>query len=211
MPLFGSKLELTNAATGSGTALADIDNIAGAFKVYGTKQQLLSESISRITHKQIVYVEDEAQTYQADVTQPDFVLTFAASASWSDFSFNGGGGGSGDITAVTAGSGLSGGANTGAATLTLDTGSTHFVEGVESITLFTQTGSFFSGNANLQLTGSLDMRVDDGEEFTMTSGSVDIFKINSDGVLVLVTHSVAPTAVDGGIYFDDSGNFYVGL
>ena len=211
MPLFGSKLELTNAATGSGTALADIDNIAGAFKVYGTKQQLLSESISRITHKQIVYVEDEAQTYQADVTQPDFVLTFAASASWSDFSFNGGGGGSGDITAVTAGSGLSGGANTGAATLTLDTGSTHFVEGVESITLFTQTGSFFSGNANLQLTGSLDMRVDDGEEFTMTSGSVDIFKINSDGVLILVTHSVAPTAVDGGMYFDDSGNFYVGL
>ena len=211
MPLFGSKLELTNAATGSGTALADIDNIAGAFKVYGTKQQLLSESISRITHKQIVYVEDEAQTYQADVVQPDFVLTFEASASWSDFSFNGGGGGSGDITAVTAGSGLSGGANTGAATLTLDTGSTHFVEGVESITLFTQTGSFFSGNANLQLTGSLDMRVDDGEEFTMTSGSVDIFKVNSDGVLVLVTHSVAPTAVDGGMYFDDSGNFYVGL
>lgn len=211
MPLFGSKLELTNAATGSGTALADIDNIAGAFKVYGTKLQLLSESVSRITHKQIVYVEDEAQTYQADVVQPDFVLTFAASASWSDFSFNGGGGGSGDITAVTAGDGISGGANTGAATVSLDTGSNHFINGVEALTIFHSTGSFFSGTANLQLTGSLDMKVDDGEEFTMTSGSVDIFKINSDGVLVLVTHSVAPTAVDGGMYFDDSGNFYVGL
>jgi hypothetical protein len=41
--------------------------------------------------------------------------------------------GAGDITAVIAGDGMSGGANSGPATLTLNTGSTHFIDGVEKL------------------------------------------------------------------------------
>jgi hypothetical protein len=167
MPLFSSKVELTSAASGSGTALADIEFIKGAFYTVAEYNDLANIPVARVSDGQIVWVEDAESTYQATVTQPDFISTFVATVSWSEFSgFGGGsGGGSGDITAVIAGSGLTGTAFSGTATLnvgqgngitvsadsisarasdgitvnssgiSINTGSAHFTEGVGKSTI----------------------------------------------------------------------------
>jgi hypothetical protein len=154
MPAISSKLTLTSAASNAGTALADADLIKGAFYTVLEYDDLADIPISRISDKQLVWVEDAASVYQATVTLADYIVSFTDSVSWAEFSgFGGGGGaGSGDITAVIAGSGLTGGAFTGTATLNIgagdgiivsadavaiSTGSAHFEDGVEKVVVVT--------------------------------------------------------------------------
>lgn len=47
--------------------------------------------------------------------------------------------------------------------------------------------------------------------FLVRNNDVDYFKVNTEGVVVFATMSSAPTEVVGGMYFDNVGNFYVGL
>jgi hypothetical protein len=155
------KIVLNPSYTGS-TAIMDVDFIKGAFKTYLTYSELISAPIAHISNKQIVWVEDAASLYQATITFSNPPLTFTDSVVWVEFTgFSGGGATSGDITAVLAGSGLTGGAFSGTAILnvgagngisvstdevSLNTGSLHFQEGVE---YYISSGSYIIDSGNI--------------------------------------------------------------
>ena len=89
MPSISSKLQLTSAAISANMALADIQRIKGAFKVY-TSADLNSTSVNYFSDGQIVFVEDSGSLYRATVTLADYVSTFSDSVAFSEFSFNSG-------------------------------------------------------------------------------------------------------------------------
>jgi hypothetical protein len=183
-----SQLQLSSGAISANTALADIQRIKGAFKVY-TSTVLNSTSVNYFSNGQIVFVEDSGSLYKANVLLADYVERFEDSVTFSEFSFDsgsfssasfdsssstltffgqdlvgsgqismsvdlsslsgGGGAGGGDITAVfTSDEGITGGASSGNVVLELDpgdgitvnanginvnTGSAHFVGGVQQV------------------------------------------------------------------------------
>lgn len=163
MPLFSSKLQLTNAASSSGTALSDIQFTRGAFYTVSNYTQLLNIPIDRISDDQIVWVESSSATYQATFIAADFVTTFADSASWAPFS--GFGGGSSTLSGL---SDVSGSATDGQV-LQYDSASGNWVPNTLSGTggditaVFTSDegiiGGASSGNVVLELVGGSGITV----------------------------------------------------
>lgn len=77
--------------------------------------------------------------------------------------------------------------------------------------IFTPTGSVQATSNDLEVTGSLTLQFDTViDPLTITSGSVDVVKVNNEGVLVLTPRSAPPTFVSGGLWIDNGGNFYAG-
>ena len=138
--------------------------------------------------------------------------------------------GTGDISAVFAGDGLSGGGSAGSVSLdvdpglgmelstdgiTLDTGSAHFINAINNIAtsgIFTQTGSYYSTTNDLQVTGSITLQYNGSTAPLSTfSGSTETFSVSGDGILRLISQSNTPSPVAGGIYRGNDNNFYVGI
>ncbi len=100
MPTFSTKYILTNGAILAGTALADIEYIAGAFKTYPNRQHLndsASAYPARFTEGQIVYVSASNELFKMGKYFDDQV-TFTDIVTSQSFSFPGGG--STDISAL---------------------------------------------------------------------------------------------------------------
>lgn len=115
------------------------------------------------------------------------------------------------LAAIAAGKGLSGGGSTGTVTVALDTGSNHFISGVVDLSIFQQTGSYYSTTNEIQITGSLQLRKDNsGDAFALYKGDQKSFGVSSEGVLTMATQSVAPNAIAGGIYLDSEYNLHIG-
>lgn len=198
MPLFSSKLELTSAASSSGTALADIDFIRGAFRSVPTLGELNNLPVSKVSDNQIVWVEGESATYQATVTLADYINTFEDTVSWSTFT-GFGSSGSSDISSL----------NSFSASILTYTGSTDTrLSSIESVTssLLSYTGS---NDARLTAIETYTSSVDP-TTFASTGSNTFTGNQTINGVLVLTSQSSEPTAIDGGLYFDTNYNLFIG-
>ena len=138
--------------------------------------------------------------------------------------------GTGDISAVFAGDGLTGGGSAGSVSLdidpglgmqlttdgiTLDTGSTHFTNAIAALAdknIFQATGSIYSTNQELEITGSLTIDWSStGKPLSITSGSLEVFSVSNNGVLNLISQSNTPSATEGSLYFGNDKNLYLGV
>lgn len=70
-------------------------------------------------------------------------------------------------------------------------------------------------NTNTSITGSLSLSVtgSQGNFFLIKdrTTNTEYVKVNNQGVLSLGLYAAPPTAVDGGMYFDTSGDLYLGV
>lgn len=257
MPLFSSRLDLTTAASSSGTALSNVEFIRGAFYSVAAVSDLNAIPVARIANDQIVWVESESATYQATLFVADFETRFEDSASWG--TFNGFGGEAADLSSLNAATSsyvtlsqtssmtvLSASYAVSASveilteissshaqladtasyitpglgiafendSVNLNTGSTHFINAVQTLSdlsPFGLTGSDYATTNRLQITGSLSIQLESSsDELAIYSGSVKTFGISREGVLRLTTQSSSPTATKGGMYLDSNYDLYIG-
>jgi len=77
-------------------------------------------------------------------------------------------------------------------------------------------GEYLTGSLNVSgsfgTTGSIYIELDGVEDFfSITVAGEEKLKVNTEGVLQLVSQSTTPTAVEGGIFYSSSNDFYFGF
>jgi len=200
--------------SGNQGAFTQVTYVQGGWITVASGSDMISLDPTRLSDGQVVYVREEDQTYVCNYFTA-FVTPgysgFSNSASFDEFNFPSTAGAGADITGVTAGSGISGGATSGNATVSLDTGSLHFVTGSIDLHVFQQTGSVFSTTNTIEVTGSLTIqRGTSGDALAIYSGASKTFSVTQEGTLRLATQSGTPTVVAGGLYLDSNYNLFIG-
>jgi hypothetical protein len=77
--------------------------------------------------------------------------------------------------------------------------------------IFRQTGSVYATTNDVEISGSLEVNfLESDQEFRISSQSVTQFKINNDGIAVFTAQSSEPTFVSGGMYYSNTGAFFLG-
>ena len=77
--------------------------------------------------------------------------------------------------------------------------------------IFSKTGSFSSATTDIQVTGSLSIRLDGSSDtFKININGEDKLEVNTEGTVIYKPIATAPTYVSGGLFFSASGDFYLG-
>lgn len=83
---------------------------------------------------------------------------------------------------------------------------------VRDIEVFALSGSYASANTDIEVTGSFSISLDGiSKYFSIDVNGEEKVKVNEEGVFQLISQSSAPTAVEGGIYFGNDFNLYLGV
>ena len=136
--------------------------------------------------------------------------------------------GTGDISAVFAGDGLSGGGTAGSVSLdvdpgngikidtegvSLDTGSAHFTNAVDARAVSPSIFNAFTSSIHL-FTSSIQTQVNSLEaatgSFATTGSNTFTGNVTFTGTITLLTQSSEPTYISGGLYLDSNYNLYIG-
>jgi hypothetical protein len=120
-------LDITNAT--ASIYVKSPYEVGGLFRTYETFTDLESSSVSSFSQGQIVLVVDTNRLYQADIIYADFITSFTDTIIWNDYTFTD------NPLSISASDGLVSSFSNGVTTMMLDTGSLHFIEGVQKITI----------------------------------------------------------------------------
>ena len=83
---------------------------------------------------------------------------------------------------------------------------------VRDIEVFALSGSYASANTDIEVTGSFSISLDGiSKYFSIDVNGEEKVKVNEEGVFQFISQSSAPTAVEGGIYFGNDFNLYLGV
>lgn len=78
--------------------------------------------------------------------------------------------------------------------------------------IFRQTGSYWNTTNNIGITGSFQLALNGVDQyFTVSVAGQEKIKVNPEGTLQLISQSVTPTAVAGGIFYSSSDAFFLGF
>lgn len=78
--------------------------------------------------------------------------------------------------------------------------------------IFRQTGSYWNTTRNIGITGSFQLALDGVDNyFAVSVGGQEKVRVNNQGTLQLVSQSITPTAIAGGIFYSSSDAFYFGF
>lgn len=78
--------------------------------------------------------------------------------------------------------------------------------------IFRQTGSYWNTTRNIGITGSFQLALDGVDSyFAISKGGQEKIRVNTQGTLQLVSQSVTPTPVEGGIFYSSSDAFFLGF